>query len=1023
MKGLRKLPMLGRLARRYALGHRKQTARAVLGLVVVTVVLVGGLGMGESMTASLKRATESVYGPVDIVAEGWAPAGRDAVAEALSDPALARYGFAGAPSLATRAIAAHPAAGLAEGTAMIRGAEAGEARALGPLVDREGRAVAEPRAGQVVLSETLAKRLGATHGSKLRFYAAPPGYDFEPRVDRENLTGVAGLPQSLGAQHMVEVRKDAVLLAVGVGWTGAPGTTVTISARDPSGRVHANASAASQTELVIAGDIAPGTWVITVTATNPTPYIGGRAVAYIPSDLFSRSLVLDATVSGIAEDGGRVGPPGPPVALVPLADLQAAVQSDDVVTHVLARAPVDPARAAIALETALEKKHANFRASAAKLDSLERAEMAGTGIAGFLLVMGGFTLVAGILLAFALFSALVESRRAELGIGRALGLTRGNVSLAMTLEGAIYAGAAALVGLAVGVALVAGLLAGLTAAFESEGAPRLVLSIAPTTLGLAFVVGTLIPLVTIGVASLRFARLDPARAIRGIPEDPRARRRSGLAGAIALALPGAAMALSDPWHLAGVPLLAFAAALGLSAFRLGWLGLAVALAGMAWTLQSLYSFDDWTGRGMLDPMVTMLRGAILAVGLAATAVVSRRPLESLARLVSRGKRRRASFIALRYLVAKRGSAGLTMSMIALVTLVVTVMGTLFLLFGGTIMADQGGYDIVGETMPGTLIPEANPPAAVARDVEAFVIVASHQSLTGIPIMGANDDGVNVDRFVGVTAAFAATQRFELVDRSPLYATDEAAWRAVADGRAIILHAYLPLEDFGGSRRVTLDPGGTPREVEIAGWLGETWYDGAVLVADSWVREQGFMLSTRAYVRTADGADSGTVARALTAHYAERGLVFTSLEEEGRRMAAGMQAFVLVLESFLALGLFVGLAATGFLASRAVHERGREIGTLRALGFEERDVSRAFMMESLLVALGGLLSGLVVGIVVAHSVWWREIREEAGGGPFEMPIPIIAGFAVAVLGLAALAARGPARRAAALAPAMAVRHTE
>jgi putative ABC transport system permease protein len=118
---------------------------------------------------------------------------------------------------------------------------------------------------------------------------------------------------------------------------------------------------------------------------------------------------------------------------------------------------------------------------------------------------------------------------------------------------------------------------------------------------------------------------------------------------------------------------------------------------------------------------------------------------------------------------------------------------------------------------------------------------------------------------------------------------------------------------------------------------------------------------------------------------------------------------------------VGLAATGFLASRAVHERMRDIGTLRALGFEEGDVRRAFILESTLTTGVGVLLGILAGLLVAHSIWWREVREE--DIPFTPPWLILAGFTLAVLALAALASNGPAKRAARLPPAIAVRHVE
>src|SRR5581483_7746549 len=175
------------------------------------------------------------------------------------------------------------------------------------------------------------------------------------------------------------------------------------------------------------------------------------------------------------------------------------------------------------------------------------------------------------------------------------------------------------------------------------------------------------------------------------------------------------------------------------------------------------------------------------------------------------------------------------------------------------------------------------------------------------------------------------------------------------------------------------------------------------------------------VRAAPGVDADDLAGRLTAVYQDQGLSFQSFRAQNEQRLQAAQPLLLVLEAFLGVGLLVGLSSTGILASRAVHERRREIGTLRALGFEEADVRRAFLVESTLTTFLGLVIGLAVGLVVAHSVWYRN--EARGGAGFSPPWLLMLGFAAALLLLSALAALGPAVRASRLAPAIAVRHVE
>ena len=1005
--------LLARLAGRYARRHKGQTARAVLGLLIATTVLATGLGMGESIAASLEETALRTLGPVDVVLASSRP-----FDEALVPAAARAAGVQGAASVTLTGSVANEARELAEPFATVRGVGPGEREALGPLPG----GAPEPRAGEVVLSRPLAERLRAQPGDRILLRVAPPGLSEDVDTEFIQMTGVS----NAGIGHSLQVREGALGVGAEVSWSADAGT-VTLEAVSPGGMAFANRSAASPLQLVIPGPVEPGEWTLRVRSDVPTAYVGGAGAAYLPATLGSAVVTLEARVAGVAEEEGRAALTGRPVALVPLADLQRALQMRGNATHAYFRVAGDPYEAVEAIRGALpDERIDDFDVRAQKADMLAEAEEAGAEITGFLVGMGAFTLLASVLLAFTLFSALVEERRAELGIARALGLTRGEVALAMTLEGALYAVAAALVGLALGLLVLVGLLAGIAAVAGDDAPIRFALHVSPRTLLVAFLVGALLPLATIGLASLRFARLDPARAIRGIPDDPKGRRSVGLLVAGALVAAGALLSLG-PWsRLVGVPILLAGAAAGLAALgRPRWSALpaALAIAHVAWTL---YTVDDFPEeRGELDPILTLARGAVLALGLAALAVASPRPYVAVARRLSGGaERARAAFVSVRYLVARRRPAGLTMAMVALVVVIVTVMGTLFAVFSRTIPDEEAGYQVLGEA---PLLVEGFPrplPADLAAAVERADFLPRHVEFRQANV---TRDGEPVDmeaggrQFLGVTPEFADANEYELDGRADRYATDRDAWRAVARGEAVLFPDWaLDLNGIEPGEVLRIQTALTPaREYVVAGGVDSEFVFQTFLAADD-VRAMGFPTGTRVFVRVAEGADPDEVAHRLAARHADAGLTFTSIPEEVDRIAANAQALVLVFEAFLALGLFVGLAATGFLAQRAVRERMRDIGTLRALGYEEKDVRRLFVLESTLTAGLGLLIGTLVGLLVAHSIWWRAARDEV---PFSPPWLLLAAFAAAVLLLAALASRGPARRAAQLAPAIAVRHVE
>jgi putative ABC transport system permease protein len=1023
---LRRVPFLARLAGRYALRHKAQTLRAILGLLVATTVLAAGLGMGESIAASLEDAALAQFGPIDVVLTADRPV-QAAVAEAAGvAPAARAQGASGAATLAVLGPASNPRTGLAEAFSSIRGVSAQERAALGALRGPSGGEVAEPGPGEVVLAATLAQRLDAQVGDRVVLRAPPPGSFLGIEPEGQNLTGLAG-PSGSVRPHVVQVRKDAIAMGAGITWFVDAGT-VRVEATSPSGVTYANESATSPLVLLVEPPLEEGAWTVSVRAERPAAYLGALQVGYLPDSLGAGFVTLEARVSGIAADEGRAAITGRPAALVPLGDLQTVLSSRGLATNAYFRVTGDPYRAAEAIHAALPASNeSGFQVRAQKAETISRAREAGSEVAGFLLVMGGFTLLAAVLLAFTLFSALVEERRAELGIARALGLTRGEVAFSMTLEGGLYAFAAALAGLLLGVGILAALLPLLGGAAVAEGGPRFSLHVSPGTLGLAFGIGVLLPLATIGIASLRFARLDPARAIRGIPDDPKGKRNLGLVLAAALAVPGALLLVAPPWHLVGVPFLAAALAVALQALRRPWLALLAAGLGFAHVAWTLYAFDAFPqDRGELDPILTLARGALLALGASALAVSTARPYLAVMRAANRGREpRRSTFIAVKYLLARRRPVGLTMAMVSIVVVVVTVMGTLFSVFSQTIPDNEAGYTVIGEApLPLDGFPRPLP-ADLAASVERADFMPRH---VGFRQANASRGGEEIEfragsrQFLGVTPGFAQANEYELSERAPAYPDDRAAWQAVADGKAVLFPDWaLERNNLTAGETLTLQPPGLePKDYVVAGGVRSQFTFQTFLAAAD-VEAMGFPQGAQVYVRVAPGADPNVVAHRLTDLYGADGLTATSIPEEVARLSATAQALVLVFEAFLALGLFVGLAATGFLASRAVHERMRDIGTLRALGFEEGDVRRAFILESTLTTGVGVLLGIAAGLLVAHSIWWRNIRDQ--DVPFTPPWLLMAGFTLAVLGLAALASNGPARRAARLPPAIAVRYVE
>ncbi|HSV67991.1 MAG TPA: ABC transporter permease [Mycobacteriales bacterium] len=109
---------------------------------------------------------------------------------------------------------------------------------------------------------------------------------------------------------------------------------------------------------------------------------------------------------------------------------------------------------------------------------------------------------------------------------------------------------------------------------------------------------------------------------------------------------------------------------------------------------------------------------------------------------------------------------------------------------------------------------------------------------------------------------------------------------------------------------------------------------------------------------------------------------------------------------------IGIANTMLVS---VRERVREIGTRKAIGARRRDIGRQFLVEAVIVSLGGALVGVLAGVLATGPVG-RAVNVPAH--------PSLAGIGLAfgsalVVGVAA--GYWPARQASALDPVEALRH--
>ncbi len=133
-------------------------------------------------------------------------------------------------------------------------------------------------------------------------------------------------------------------------------------------------------------------------------------------------------------------------------------------------------------------------------------------------------------------------------------------------------------------------------------------------------------------------------------------------------------------------------------------------------------------------------------------------------------------------------------------------------------------------------------------------------------------------------------------------------------------------------------------------------------------------------------------------------------------------------AYIILCLIVGVATFNLLGSltMSVIEKTRDIGILKAMGATNRDVISIFQFEGLLIGLIGTIAGSVLGLIVCflqmqyHLFALDPTVYIIPAIPIEVHWSDFLSVAIAALGLSYAATVYPARRAAALLPAEAIR---
>lgn len=689
-----------------------------------------------------------------------------------------------------------------------------------------------------------------------------------------------------------------------------------------------------------------------------------------------------------------------------------------------------------------------------KREFLEAADNTGQTLTNLLVFAGSLSIITGLLLILNIFTMLAEERRSELGMARAIGLGRGDLVRMFLFEGSLYAIAAALLGATLGVGLAYGMIEVMNTIVSQLATD---LSFPPITfrpsLG-AFLAaastGALLTTVTILVASLRQSRLNVVRAIRRL-EEPEHAGDPLLAAALGWPLFGLGLLLGVVGWLPAAWLPKLVADFRFTLEVLGptlagvGAGLAlrprlprrrllplVALALALYYIATYFAIGKYENREETN-IVGPVRGVLLTMCVVVLVVHWERATRALGRALGRLPRLRAVAVpAMSYPLHKKFRTGMTLAMFSVVLLSIGFFSIFGALFASDPGRQTGGYDVEARTT--LTVPDLAPydkgllpEGTVAERVRLSEFRTEQRDF--ITVEGQQVGTFRDYRHVvyGYDAAFAAGQDFELIERIPEYATDQAAYDGVLarDDQVIVSYIYSTSAQgqalaHGAGDTLEVHLGDEVRNFTIAGVQEQFHYPGIFLPRG--VMETMFPAPADVYLyKLGPGADPEATAKLLERNYRDVGMDAKASLAEVLEEQESFRQVLGAMKLFLGLGLLVGVLSLGIITSRSVLERRQEIGMLRALGYTGRQVRRIFFSEVTLTVLVGALVGIACAIVVTFGLWFAIIRER--NYPYVIPWAEIGVLVLVSYVVALLATAAPIGRSAKVAPAEALRYVE
>ncbi len=622
------------------------------------------------------------------------------------------------------------------------------------------------------------------------------------------------------------------------------------------------------------------------------------------------------------------------ITIEPAGDLDSVIAAVDAV--------LPPGIEAVSSQSVAEEQTAQVKEGLGFLNTL-------------LLAFAGISLFVGVFVIYNAFRIVVAQRTRELGLLRAIGATRGQVTSSVLFESAVTGLIASVFGVGAGVVLAMAMQVLIEVAFGGD-LPSGGLQLQVRTVLVALATGLTVTMISALLPAVRASRISPMAALRDVPTaGSRKSWRNRVIGGTPIALLGAAA-------IAG-----------------GLTGLDVADMSPA-LLVGIGAGFVFIGTYVLSPLVARPVARLIGI-----------PMRALSNATGNLAQRNAARSP-RRTAATAGALMIGLALVATVSILAastrdTATTAIEEAFTADLLLQPPGFGFIGFSS------DALSEVATLDEIELVTGVrAGPAKVLGSTTLVAGVDPAVVGEFLDVETVDGS---FESLGGNLIATT-----RSVADDKGLEVGDPVDI-GFARTGARVFELGAI---IDIASATDVSWFMASATFSANYIEDS----ITQAYVRLAEGVsiESGrtTIEAALEPF---PGIEVIDQEELRNQIASQINQVVYLIFGLLAMSVLIALLGILLTLLLSVYERTHEIGLLRAIGMSRPQVRNMIGLESVIIAIFGALLGAGLGMAFG----WALVAALADQG-LQLSIPwawLFTGFLGAALA-GILAAAWPAYRA-------------